>query len=65
MTFPSERKWYENLAEVHAFAAALVAAGEMDVKDLLAMLDRPWRWTPEYERWVAKGRPELYDEAAA
>lgn len=63
MTTIGEKKatdWFESRQELLAFARALDGCGAFDedgIPDLLYFLERPWKWTPEYNAWVAAGRP--------
>ncbi len=56
MTAP---EWYHDHAELSEVAAVLadVYAWEC-VEDVLRFLEKPWKWTPERNRWVALGRPD-------
>jgi hypothetical protein len=41
-----------------AFVQAMLEAGEFpDTDELLAFLEKPWKWAPVQEQWVMLGRP--------
>ena len=52
-----ERHWYEDHSELVAFARAISTSFDWDAATLLHLFENPWRWTDEYIRWVADGRP--------
>jgi len=46
--------WYEHHDELLAFARHMVEADDWDAQALLAYLEKPWKWTPERNVWVAQ-----------
>lgn len=48
--------WHNDPDEVHAYASFLFL-GSTSVKDVLDYFEKPWKWDPEHEEWVAGGRP--------
>jgi hypothetical protein len=51
--------WYVVHDELVAFARHMVETEDWDAKDLIAYLEKPWKWTPEREAWV--GLPNSVD----
>lgn len=49
--------WYADADEVLRFAKVLHEAGLLN--EAIEYFERPDRWTPEHERWVAAGRPGI------
>jgi hypothetical protein len=65
MATESKAKWFEDSAEVIAFARILVdAEGTWSAVDVLRYLEKPWKWTVEHDRWIAMGRPFDIEEGA-
>lgn len=55
--------WYLTRDELLAFATILTDAGEFpEAEDLLRFIEKPWKWTPEYEAWVRQGRPAKVED---
>lgn len=57
------KHWYEDHAELCTFMRALARAaqsgqleGTMSLDELVDVFEKPWKWTDEYEAWVAAGR---------
>lgn len=51
-------KWYEESASLLGFAKALDEGGWFEApKDVLYMLEKPWKYDGEFEVWVLIGRP--------
>lgn len=53
--------WFESHDELLAFARALVAGVMWSADELLAYLEKPWKWTEEHAAWIAAGRPAEFD----
>lgn len=50
--------WYEDRSEVVSFGRVYhELEGFGDVSDIFYYFEKPHKWTHEYERWVALGRP--------
>ena len=47
------------------FSRILRAAGLLDDDQLGYFFEKPWKWQPEYDLWVAHGRPDLDGDAGA
>lgn len=59
-------KWAGRHSEVTGFAAAMIASGHFTtVSDLQYFYEKPLKWSSEYHRWVAAGRPDEFDPNAA
>lgn len=60
MATETKAKWWETHTELVAFARVLVdSQGTLEAADVIRYLEKPWKWGPEYERWVALGRPDV------
>lgn len=54
--------WYADRAELAAFAMALDDAGHFnETADVVRFIEKPWKWTAEYRRWVATNRPAGFE----
>lgn len=47
----SKTKWYMVYDHVVGLASWLVYERGLDAKELVAFLEKPWKWTPEWEEW--------------
>lgn len=57
-----QRRWFEVREELVALAQVLDDSGFFDTtRDVVYFLEKPWKWSPEYERWVRAGRPAELD----
>jgi hypothetical protein len=58
--------WYADGERVAAFARHMVEDEGMEMSNLLYMLEKPWKWTAEYESWNERGarEPSAVEEAA-
>lgn len=54
--------WYQDLSELAMFAAALSERHVWEAADVIRLVEKPWKWTAEYHRWVAAGRPDEMPE---
>lgn len=59
--------WYHDRDELFAFIEAACKGGLFGDHDrdgnLFYALRKPWKYTTEYDHWVALGRPDTYEEA--
>lgn len=59
----NESKWFEKHDNLTAFASVLIDLGTFErPKDVLYFFEKPWKWEPEWERWVALGKPLDLDD---
>lgn len=58
---PSDRKWYEEHAELVAFFRAVAGPSGWDVPTLLYALEKPWKWDAEHVAWRNAGKPADFD----
>ncbi len=56
-------QWFTDYEELLSFARVLEECGAFveDTKMLLTYFEKPWKWTPEHEKWIALGRPIASD----
>lgn len=58
----NETQWYETHENMVALATALDDNGYFcETKDVVRYLEKPWKWTPEWERWTKAGRPAVFN----
>jgi hypothetical protein len=58
------RRWYDDPEEVLRLAHALSAAGLIQtVDEVLYMIEKPWKWTAEYNRFIHTGTVEVPEES--
>lgn len=54
-------KWYETHENLVMLATMLDDDGRFDVPaDVVRFLEKPWKWTEEWERWEAAGKPAKF-----
>jgi hypothetical protein len=53
----NREEWIERPGLVLAFGRILAAYYEWEVSDVFYYFEKPWKWTPEHERWRALGMP--------
>lgn len=57
-----DESWIEKYGEVVSFGGVLEASGAFETtRDVIYYFGKPWKWHPEYVRWVSAGRPETLD----
>ena len=55
----AEEEWYDDHGNVCLFAHVLVASALLEeAEDTIYYFEKPWKWTPERDRWLLAGRPE-------
>ena len=55
--------WFASIEEAFTFAGVLVRADRLDTPQLvLDYFEKPYKWSPEHDNWVACDRPDLDDE---
>ena len=51
-------EWWEDRSYVTEFGRLLYEADILDIAPLIMdYFEKPWKWTPEHEAWVALDRP--------
>jgi hypothetical protein len=57
------RHWYDDQEEVLRLARALVEAGLIQTLDeMLYLMEKPWKWNAEHDRFVHTGTVEVPEE---
>ena len=55
-----DRRWF--LTYSVEFAKILADAAKLTtVEDTIYFFEKPWKWTPEYQKWRRAGSPDLTD----
>jgi hypothetical protein len=54
----NREEWIERPGLVLLFGRILAAYYDWETRDVFYYFEKPWKWTPEYERWIALGCPE-------
>lgn len=58
-TIAKPSTWANDQSEILAVGKTLVAAGHFTTAaDMLAYLEKPWRWSAERHAWIKAGRPD-------
>ncbi len=65
----NDNKWYEDRATLTEFVLLWRALGgfgpvecsEGNIDDVMYFIEKPWKWTPEYEKWISLGAPNADD----
>ena len=56
------KEWYETHENLVMLATMLDDDGRFaETADVVRFLEKPWKWTPEWERWEAAGKPAKFD----
>lgn len=54
--------WYETHDNLVMLATMLDDDGRFDeTADVVRFIEKPWKWTAEWERWEAAGKPSKFD----
>ena len=55
---PALTPWYDDLSELISFGRVMCEVdGWFDQKVAFDYVEKPYKWHPEHETWVAHGRP--------
>jgi hypothetical protein len=57
-----DRRWYEDHENVCAFLRWMVEDARADAALILEILEKPWKWSPEYDEYLASYLAELEKE---
>lgn len=60
----AEHEWYDERANVVEFLDWLDACGDLTVTTAIAVVEKPWKWTMEYDA-MRKGQAEAFARAEA
>lgn len=56
------KHWYETHENLVMLATALDAACYFgEPADVIRFFEKPWKWSDEWDRWIAAGRPSKFD----
>lgn len=54
--------WYETHENLVMLATALDDDCRFnETGDVIRFFEKPWKWEPEWDRWVAAGKPAEFD----